>query len=337
LSAGRISEWRATLVARETAVLAVDQRRWVDQALAGDLPVLGDAQVAARARALACALDPGAVARRRAKAESERRVSLRPAPDAMTCLTALLPVAQGVGAYAALLAAAATAHAGDDPRGRGQVMADTLVERVTGQACADAVPVEVQLVMPAETLLGAGEEPALLPGHGAVPAPVARDLLARCAGAGAPAWVRRLFASPDGRDLVALESRRRRFDGGLRRFVQLRDQTCRTPWCDAPIRHADHVDPVRADGPTTAGNGQGLCQACNHAKEAPGWTAHPRSPGPSPAAPHAPPHTVATVTPTGHTYHGTAPPILPTRAHVRHPATNPASALERHYEHLLVA
>ncbi|MGN6440817.1 MAG: hypothetical protein ACTHL6_02825, partial [Arthrobacter sp.] len=53
-------------------------------------------------------------------------------------------------------------------------------------------------------------------------------------------------------------------------------------------------------GPTTAANGQGLCEACNHTKEAPGWTAKP-VPGPR--------HTVATTTPTGHTYHSTAPPL----------------------------
>ncbi|EFD74774.1 conserved hypothetical protein [Mycobacterium tuberculosis GM 1503] len=47
----------------------------------------------------------------------------------MTYLTALLPVAQGVSVYAALTRAADTRC---DGRSRGQVMADTLVERVTG-------------------------------------------------------------------------------------------------------------------------------------------------------------------------------------------------------------
>ena len=48
----------------------------------------------------------------------------------MTYVTALLPVAQGVGVYAALKRAADTTF---DDRSRGQVMADTLVERVTGR------------------------------------------------------------------------------------------------------------------------------------------------------------------------------------------------------------
>jgi hypothetical protein len=125
--------------------------------------------------------------------------------------------------------------------------------------------------------------------------------------------LRRLFTTPDASQLVAMDSRRRVFDGQLRRFLTLRDQVCRTPWCDAPIRHGDHVVPDRAGGPTTAGNGQGLCQACNQAKEAPGWSATTLDPGPTVARPHAPPHRVRTTTPTGHAYDSTAPPVLPTR------------------------
>jgi hypothetical protein len=330
LSAGRISEWRATLVCRETAVLDAEARLEVDARLAADLPFLGDAQVAQRARALACSLDAGSVARRWSRAESDRRVGLRPAPDTMTWLTALLPVAHGVAVYASLKAAADRPRQGDDRRGRGQVMADTLVERVTGQASAAAVPVEIQLVMPAESLVGGGAEPARIPDHGAVPAAFARDLVARGADSGAPTWWRRVFTTPDGRDLVALESRRRRFDGALRRLLELRDQTCRTPWCDAPIRHADHVAPHRAGGRTTAANGQGLCAACNQAKEAPGWRARVTSAGPSRAQPHAPPHAVSTTTPTGHVYVSWAPPVLATRGCApRRAGPAASSALER--------
>ncbi len=326
---GRVSEWRATVVARETACLSAEDRRRVDAALAADLPRLGDRQVEARAKALAVQADAASVVRRAAKARADRRVWLRPAPDTMTYLTALLPVEQGVAAIAALKAAVGTARAtkeGAEPdtRGDGQVMADTLVERLTGQATAAAVPLEVQLVMPAETLLGEGDEPGVLPGGHPVPAAFARRLLADCAdawdaagGAGALLALRRLFTTPTGDQLVSLDSRRRVFDGQLRRFLTLRDQTCRTPWCDAPIRHGDHVVPDRAGGPTSATNGQGLCEACNHAKEAPGWVATTIDPGPTAARPGAPPHRVRTITPTGHTYDSAAPPLLPTRGDPR--------------------
>ena len=88
----------------------------------------------------------------------------------MTYLTGLLPVAQGVATYAALDRRARELMAAGDERGRGQIMADTLVERVTGQATADAVPIEVQLVMPAGTLMGSTDEPAEVVGHGPISA-----------------------------------------------------------------------------------------------------------------------------------------------------------------------
>ena len=130
-----------------------------------------------------------------------------------------------------------------------------------------------------------------------------------------------------------MDSRRRVFDGQLRRFLTLRDQSCRSPWCDAPIRHADHVVPDRAGGPTSAPNGQGLCAACNHAKEAPGWSAVATAPGPTAADPHAPPHRVRTTTPTGRTYDSTAPPLLPTRPAPTRRAHGPAPGRQRHPWH----
>ena len=69
----------------------------------------------------------------------------------MTYVTALLPMPQGVAVYAALRRAADTCG---DGRARGQVMADTLVERVTGRPAEVPVPIAVNLVITDETLLG---------------------------------------------------------------------------------------------------------------------------------------------------------------------------------------
>ena len=125
---------------------------------------------------------------------------------------------------------------------------------------------------------------------------------------GARTTLRRLYAAPASGQLVALESRSRLFPRGLAELVRLRDQTCRTPWCDAPVRHTDHVLAHDDGGATSYGNGQGLCEACNHAKQAPGWSARPR-PGPA--------HQVETTTPTGHRYRSTAPPVLGERPQTR--------------------
>jgi hypothetical protein len=52
LTAGVISEWRATIVVRETACLTRADRMAVDRELAADLPRLGDRKLGDRARAI---------------------------------------------------------------------------------------------------------------------------------------------------------------------------------------------------------------------------------------------------------------------------------------------
>jgi hypothetical protein len=261
---------------------------------------MGDRKVEAAAKRIAYRLDPYGFVQRTSAAEKDRYVSVRPAPDAMARLTALLPVAQGVAAYAALARAADTSTASGDARGRGQVMADTLVERLTGQAQATEVPIEVQLVMTDQTLFsyGAKDEPAEVVGYGPVPAGLARRLALE--GKEAPVWLRRLFTAPGSGQLIAMESSRRFYSPPQRRFVYVRDQRCRTPWCDAPIRQIDHVAAADDGGPTSVDNGQGYCQACNLAKQAPGWDARVID---SPAGPHE----VEVTTPTGHRYRSRAP------------------------------
>lgn len=300
---GQLNEWRVTLIVKDTICLTPEDRAAVDEELAADtgtLDGIGDKAIIAAVRAAAYRRDPASVAKRAARALTERTVSLRPAPDTMTYLTALLPAAQGVAAYAALTRDADTARSAGDDRSRGQIMADTLVERVTGTP-GGITGVEIQLVMTDRTLLQADAEPARLPGYGTIPAATARTLaLSHAASHDLSLWVRRLYTAPGTGELVAMDSKTRLFPPNLKRFLQVRDDTCRTPYCGAPIRHHDHILAWHTGGKTTAGNGQGLCEACNHTKETPGWTTTP-TPGPR--------HTVATTTPTGHTYHSTAPPL----------------------------
>jgi len=303
LETGQLSEWRTTLLVKETACLSVEDRAAVDEELAPDAGTFegkGDRAIVAAVKAAAYRRDPHSIARRASHAATQRTVSLRPAPDTMTYLTALLPVAQGVAAYAALTRAADSARSSGDTRTRGQLMADTLVERVTGTASGIS-GVEVQLVMTDRTLFQGDSEPARLKGYGIVPAEWARKLLRL----GEPdhgfrVWLRRLYTAPGQGELLGMDSKARLFQGNLRRFIEVRDDTCRTPYCDAPIRHIDHVIAWHSGGSTTSENGSGLCEACNHIKENPGWSAKSASGNV---------HTVEIRTPTGHAYQSKAPPL----------------------------
>lgn len=386
LRSGVISEWRATVLVRETACLSAADRGTVDAELADRLAGMGDRQTAQAALRIAQRLDPEGVVARNRKAVGERRVSLRPAPDTMTHLSALLPVGQGVAVYAALTRHADTARATGDPRSRGQVMADELVHRVTeppaaatpvgvapdadgadgvdartspsrtagtgtrgsastaGTGTAPAgiagtagtgtagtqgetgdrgrtnttgnaagatgtagtrdpdaltagIGIDIQLVMTDRALFDGDDEPAILTGYGPIPAGLARRLI-RTAGPGVKAWIRRLYTDPDTGHLINGDSHRRTFGHAARQLLLARDQSCRTPWCDAPIRHADHITPHANGGPSHVGNGQGLCENCNYLKEAPGWRADLQPDGIG----------IVITTPTGHTVRSDPPP-----------------------------
>jgi hypothetical protein len=302
LVCGALSEWRATLIARESACLTVEDRRLLDAELCADvsrLEGMGDARITAAAKEIAARLDAQAVVDRAAKAEADRTVTIRPAPDCMTYVTVLLPVAKGVGVYAALKRAADTTF---DDRSRGQVMADTLVERVTGHPAEEPEHVALNLVMTDQALWGQDNAPAVLDGYGPIPAPVAQGLVRDAVvDDESLATLRRLYRDPKSGSLVAMESRSRFFPKGLAGFIGVRDRTCRTPYCDAPIRHRDHATPRNRGGPTSATNGLGECERCNYAKEAPGWRVA--------AVDENGMHTAEFVTPTGARYHSTASPL----------------------------
>ncbi|MCV7206801.1 HNH endonuclease [Mycolicibacterium peregrinum] len=303
LECGVLTEARARLIVREAACLSPTDRRRLDHELCADHTGLigrGDTRIRNDAKTIAYQLDPAAVIDRATRAPQDRHVTFRPAADNMAILTALLTATDAASVAYALTQAADRCT---DGRSRGQTMADTLVSRVTGRDTTTPIPVAVNLVLSDDTLFAGSTQPAHLQGHGPIPAAAARRMIGDAL-ADKKSWatLRRLYAAPGTGALVAMESRSRRFPKGLARFIATRDQTCRTPYCDAPIRHVDHVKPHHRNGPTSAANGQGLCEHCNYAKEAPGWQVIS-------GTDEAGRHTTDHITPTGATYRSTAPPL----------------------------
>ena len=139
--AGEVSAYKVSTVVTATSHLDAAERAEVDRLLATrDIAHVGVGTLRGLARQFAAQVAPEKFRTRCATARSGRRVTLRPAADGMTDLIAHLPAEQGAACYAALQKAFNDASVDPAPmtRGRGQVMADTLVERVTGQATADA-------------------------------------------------------------------------------------------------------------------------------------------------------------------------------------------------------
>jgi len=308
LARGELTEDRAFTVAREVAHLTPDQRTRVDHDVAERLVGLGDARLRQTVRRSCLTHAADAETRRYTRARVDRRVTTRRLDDGTGQVTATLPLEVMAAVRDALDTAAATARAAGDTRTGGQVRADTLAARITGTSTStdhavDASRVRLNLVIGIESLFGEGTEPGLIPGAGFLPATLCTDLV-RHASAVARATLRRLFVTPHNGALVAMESTSRRFDGLLAEFLHLRDAGhCRTPGCNATIRHHDHITPVAHGGTTTASNGQGLCERCNYLKETPGWDTWVADPGITRR------HEVHGATEHLRLHHSTAPPM----------------------------
>jgi hypothetical protein len=269
LQDGRTSLAAVRAVAAETTALQPQSLALADEILADDLLDTAPSQARRVARTRVFEIDPGAAYAVAASAREDRFVCLSPSAAAgMACLSAVLPAEQAAACLAELRRHAVAVRASAAQTGSvSQLMADTLVERVTGLTSAEPTPVTVNLVMSDTTLLGLDDQPAQLPGHGPIPAGIARWLTAHHS-----TWVRRLYTDPRDATVAVADTTRRRFDAGLRSLILARDQTCRAPGCTATIRDIDHTTPFASGGPTTASNGRSYCRRCHRAKHHPAVT-----------------------------------------------------------------
>ncbi len=205
-------------------------------------------RLARAARRLVLLLDPAGAQRRAAATKEQHRVDIVPGhpgdgADGGAALVAHLPAEQAAACWHALDHHARGLRGDGDPRTICQLMADTLVERVTGigrttgrhsagsppagsspagsppagSPPGDSPPAgdgehagppppaaQIHVVVKASTLLGADDDPADLTGHGPIGAQVARDI-ARAT----TATCRRVIVDEDG-VAVTLDPRNRR-------------------------------------------------------------------------------------------------------------------------------
>jgi Domain of unknown function (DUF222)/HNH endonuclease len=296
---GSVTLGAARVVVDETAPLTSDQRRAIDAAVTGDALVMTPGRLRRATARRVIGIDLDASAKRERVARAQRNVRIIAHPDGVGTLAAFLPAEQAVACFDALDSHARGLRAEGDERTIQELMADTLVERVTGLTRATGVGVEVAVVIAASSLLGETTQPATLNGYGAITPALARRLAA-----GDSVIARRLVCDPIDGQLICTGTHRRRFDGVLRRYLRAADQRCRMPVCDAPIRDLDHVESHHHGGPTSGMNGQGLCRRCHTTKHSSGWIVDINLP-PFRGRPD-----LTWTTPTGHSYHSRPPPAL---------------------------
>ena len=293
--AGQIPEPVVRAVINESVSLGSDDLLVLDGEIAPQLPGLTPRRAGQLTARAVIRIDADAARERAERNRADQRVSMFPDTDGIAILQVRGPAEQIVAAHTVLDDWARALRADGDERTVGQVMTQTLVERVTGRRYAEDINVEVQLVMDAPTMLGQDGEPVDLVGYGPISPAVADEILAQ-----APdSTIRRLLVDPIDGTLVDREPRRRHYDAPTSGHIRARDRRCRQPGCDLKIRHNDHIHAHIDGGPSTAGNGQGLCVRSHTLKHLPGWSVTSNG------------KATTWKTPTGDTYISHPPPLLP--------------------------
>jgi len=283
LATAKVTSTVAHNSSRSLAPLSPTQRTRADRLLGERLPDLEGAGAEtwddATSRAIAAA-DPYGQRRRHQHARQERRVTVRRAEHGMATVSARVPALDGAKIRKRLSLEAERLRAAGDRRGHQAIQADCFVDTLLGQEDAMvATTLDIGIMITERALIhpSAGSL-AHIEGYGTAPAEVLLEELRGALGAALTdeteevmgpdgpalrAVMRRLYTHPRTGELVAVESRARAFPAALAKFIRWRDLVCRGPFCDAPIRHTDHIRPHATGGETCLDNGQGLCAHCN--------------------------------------------------------------------------
>lgn len=206
-----------------------------------------------------------------------RTTAIEHGANGQSCLIITGPTVTITAMDTVLHTAAITAHgAPDEDRGLGQlrfdIAQDLILEGAKVAADPDtttvAVPARkgivptVVITVPVLSLLGITDEPARLEGVGPIDIETAKRLAAN-----APSFHRLLTHPITG---VRLDLDRTTYapPADLRRWVQLRDETCRFPGCNRPASRCDidHAHEWQHGGTTAAANLASLCRPDHNGK-----------------------------------------------------------------------
>lgn len=255
---GKLTAGHVRKIVAGTARLTAEQCAEVEDAVLDDnAEHLSVHAFARRVRRAVARIDPKDFTRRHREAAAESYVDVTPDDDAMAWLTARMPLLDALLVKQAVEAYAANRRASGDGRPSGVLQAEALRVFAEGYLTGDLTgsrptahgrPVETQVCITAESLLGLAEKPAEIPGVGPIPADVVREMVA-------DTKVRWLVVSGDTGELLHLSEKTWRPSAKLARFVNTRYVTSVGPHSETPAArcHIDHSVPWPA-GPTSADN-----------------------------------------------------------------------------------
>ncbi|WP_104177762.1 HNH endonuclease signature motif containing protein [Cryobacterium sp. Y50] len=224
-----------------------------------------------RARKLRERFHPDSITVRRAKCLADRNVAFYPDKDGMATLWLRAAGEDLEGIYTRVTDAAISLQGTGEPRTLSQLRTDVAIDLlecgVTSTGLGAGLTANVNVTVPVLTLMGTSDEPAELEGYGPIDPETARRL------AGTATSFLRILTHPHTGIVLDVSTEPFRVPIALKKYLRLRDGTCRFPGCNRSAGHSDldHTVDKQFGGPTTATNLHFLSPAHHNLKHFSDW------------------------------------------------------------------
>ncbi|TFD47687.1 HNH endonuclease [Cryobacterium sp. TMT1-2-1] len=223
------------------------------------------------ARKLRERLHPETITARHERSVADRATYFQAEADGMASLVLYDSVDRVQSAYDRVTTAALSLQGPDEPRTltqlRTDVLTDLLIDGVTPSGLGKGIRATVNVTVPVLTLMGRSEEAGHLEGYGPIDPDTARRLAS-----GAPSFTR-LLVHPETGVVLSVGRTSYKVPKDLKRWLRIRDETCRFPGCNRAAAHSDldHSLDWQFQGRTAHDNLAHLCPGCHSLKSETGW------------------------------------------------------------------
>jgi len=238
VSAGAVSWEHAEVIAKHADGLDGDALATYDARLASLAVEVNPKQLEKKARHEVELAQPSTSVERAEKAAGTRRIYIDPAADGMASLTLLAPAPEIHAIADRAVRLAAGLKTAGDPRSMGHLKVDVLTDLLLNgetsiPGATRGIRGRVHVMVPAMTLLGVGEEAAILRGYGPIDPATAAQLTAD-----ATSW-RRILTDPITGRVLATDPRDYRPTAAMIDHARLVHPECVFPGCTVPSEQTD--------------------------------------------------------------------------------------------------
>ena len=308
LGDGDISWRHATIMVDETAGMDADSQVRLEQLVLSRPDRLTPPKFARVLRKAREELNPETIVMRHTAAREDRGMSIDDGRDGMADLIIRLGATHAHAIYNRVTAAATAMNDPLDDRTLDQRRADVITHILLAQVDGETfglvpdewddanfvrwfrgITADVAVTVPVLTLLGESETPATLDGWVPIDPGTATVLAA-----GAKNFIR-LLTHPETGAILSVGRKRYKVPKDLRRYLQIRDLTCRFPGCSIAAQRSDidHTLDWQYEGETDHANLACLCPGHHTLKGDTAWTVTQATDGTG---------VLTWTTPTGRTY-----------------------------------